>query len=73
MFRCLRLNKYLTKDNLGLKLQRRLNRKVGKKEYSKWVVVLSAEDVEKAGWKEGDDLKADVKDGDMILSKTDND
>ena len=40
-----------------MKLQRRFNRKVGGKEYSKWVVVLPNEKVQQVGWKEGIELE----------------
>ncbi len=40
-----------------LKLQKRLNRKVGDKEYSKWVVVLPTEEIDELGWFEGTELE----------------
>lgn len=56
-----------------MKLQKRFNRKVGDKEYSKWQVVLSPEDVEKLGWKEGTELQTKVKDSKLVLEpKSDN-
>jgi hypothetical protein len=36
-----------------MKLQKRLNRKVGDKEYSKWVVILQDNHVDNLGWNEG--------------------
>jgi hypothetical protein len=50
-----------------MKLQKRFNRKVGTKEYSKWVVNLPGEEVEKVGWQEGIELDIAVKDGKIIL------
>ncbi|AFU58180.1 hypothetical protein Ngar_c12400 [Candidatus Nitrososphaera gargensis Ga9.2] len=50
-----------------MKLQRRFNRKVGHREYSKWIVNLPPQDVERVGWEEGTDLEVIVKDGKLIL------
>ncbi len=44
-----------------VKLQRQFNRRVKKKEYSKWLLVIPPEVVDKLGWKEGDDLSAEVE------------
>jgi hypothetical protein len=43
-----------------VKLQRRFNRRVGDREYSKWVIVLPDIFVAKLGWKEGMELDADA-------------
>ncbi|MFY3739818.1 MAG: antitoxin component of MazEF toxin-antitoxin module [Candidatus Nitrosomirales archaeon] len=50
-----------------MKLQKRFNRKVAGKEYSKWVVNLPPEEVERLGWEEGVDLEATIKDDKLIL------
>ncbi|MGQ0605950.1 MAG: AbrB/MazE/SpoVT family DNA-binding domain-containing protein [Candidatus Nitrosotenuis sp.] len=50
-----------------MKLRKRLNRKVGNIEYSKWEINLPAEQIHEAGWKEGIDLEATVKDGKIVL------
>jgi AbrB family looped-hinge helix DNA binding protein len=50
-----------------MKLQKRFSRKVGNKEYSKWIVNLPPDDVESLGWKEGTELEIDIKDGKIIL------
>lgn len=39
-----------------MQLQKRLNRIIGDKEYSKWQVVIPPDTIEKLGWKEGQDL-----------------
>lgn len=41
-------------------MQKRLNRKIGDKEYSKWQVVIPPDTIEKLGWKEGEDLVEEV-------------
>ncbi|AIC15251.1 hypothetical protein NVIE_010250 [Nitrososphaera viennensis EN76] len=51
-----------------MQLQRRLNRVVGDKEYSKWQVVIPPETVEKLGWKEGQELDEQVQGHKLILS-----
>jgi hypothetical protein len=50
-----------------MKLQKRFNRKVGGKEYSKWVVNLPNEEIEKIGWKAGMELELDIRENRMIL------
>jgi hypothetical protein len=55
-----------------VKLQKRLNRKVNDKEYSKWIVTLSPEDIERLGWKEGAELEADVKNDELVIKRRKN-
>jgi AbrB family looped-hinge helix DNA binding protein len=50
-----------------MKLQKRFNRKVGDKEYAKWMVTIPPEEVERLGWKEGTDLEVGIKDGKLVL------
>jgi hypothetical protein len=52
---------------MNVKLQKRFNRRVGDKEYSKWVVVLPSDDVNRLGWKEGVELEANTKNGTLEL------
>jgi antitoxin component of MazEF toxin-antitoxin module len=54
-----------------VKLQKRFNRKVGNKEYSKWVVVLPNDKVQELGWKEGVELDIDNKKGAITLRPKD--
>ena len=54
-----------------MKLQKRFSRRVGKKEYSKWVVVLPNDKIEQAGWKEGVELDLDAKKGVITLRPKD--
>jgi len=39
------------------------------KPYFKYRINIPAEDLEKAGFKEGDDLEAEVKKGELVLKK----
>ena len=50
-----------------MKLQKQLSRKVGNKEYAKWVITLPPSKIEAVGWKEGQELEEVVKDGKIIL------
>lgn len=43
-----------------MKLQKRFNRRVGNKEYSKWIVILSDSLVAELDWKEGMQLEANT-------------
>ncbi len=53
---------------MNVKLQKRFNRRVGDKEYSKWVVVLPDNEVSQLGWKEGLDLEINrTKNGTLEL------
>lgn len=50
-----------------MKLQQRLNRKVGDKEYVKWYIDIPSDVINEAGWKEGSELDVVVKDGKVML------
>ncbi len=52
-----------------MKLQKQLSRKVEGKEYDKYVAVLPPESVKESGFKEGDELKAEAKKGEIKLTK----
>jgi len=51
------------------KLQKQISRKVGDKEYAKYVVVIPKEDVENAGFKEGEEIKIKAIYGKLVLTK----
>lgn len=50
-----------------MRLQKQLSRKVDKKEYPKYVVTIPPKQVQEAGWREGTELEAIVKDGKITL------
>lgn len=50
-----------------MKLQKQLSRKVGNTFYPKWLVVIPPEKVREAGWREGTELDAEVKENKIIL------
>lgn len=54
-----------------MKLQGKVSRVYKGKEYMKQWVVVPNTAVDKLGWKKGDDLKFEVKDGNLVISKAD--
>jgi formylmethanofuran dehydrogenase subunit D len=52
----------------NLKLQKQLSRKVGEKEYSKYVITISPKQIEKLGWREGQDLAGKIRQGKLIIT-----
>ena len=52
-----------------MKLQKQFSRKVGEKEYSKYVAVFPPDIVEKSGFKEGEELEAIADKGKIILKR----
>ncbi len=52
-----------------MKLQKRLSRKVGDKEYDKWIITIPPSKVKELGWKEGDNIDLKIEKAQAILSK----
>jgi len=52
-----------------MKLQKHFAKKIGDKTYHKYVVVIPPGDIEKAGFKEGEELVAESKKGEVRLRK----
>ena len=52
-----------------MKVQKQLSKKRGDKVYYKYVMVFPKEDVETAGFKEGDELESKSKKGEIKLVK----
>lgn len=50
-------------------LQEQVSRKVGNTSYSKFVLVVKSEIVKKLGWKAGQELKAEVKDHNLVVER----
>jgi len=50
-----------------VRLQKQLSKKIGDKEYPKYVIVLRPSLIEKLGWKSGEELKAEIKDNKVII------
>lgn len=54
-----------------MKLQKQLSRKVKDKEYAKYVLVIKPDIIAKLGWKDGEELRAEPKNGKLIIGKQD--
>ena len=52
-----------------MRLQKQVNRVVEDKEYSKYVIIVPPEDVQKLEWKEGEELSHEVKEQALIIRK----
>ena len=55
--------------NMLLRLQRKLNRKIGDEEYYKWYIPVSPDIVEQLKWKKGDDLHVKVSGKRLMIQK----
>jgi len=54
---------------LRVKLQKQLSRKVGNKEYPKWVITIPPKQIETLGWKEGEYLESEVNNERLLVRK----
>lgn len=52
-----------------MRLQKQLSRKVGTKEYPKWVVTIPPNEINNIGWGEGEELEVQIK-GDKLILKS---
>lgn len=52
-----------------MKLQKQLSRKYGDKDYAKYVLVIKPKYIEQLGWKEGQELEAEVKGDKLVIEK----
>ena len=52
-------------------LQKQLSRKYEGKEYAKYVIVVKPSIIEKLGWKNGEELDAEVKGDKLVIEKED--
>lgn len=50
-----------------MQLQKQLSRKVKEKEYPKYTIVISPKEIEKLGWKEGEELEPKIIDNELVL------
>jgi uncharacterized protein YeaO (DUF488 family) len=51
-----------------MKLQKVPSRKVSKKEYNKWLIIVPPKDVEELGWQDGQKLKTAVEKGNLVIA-----
>lgn len=52
-----------------MKIQKHISDKRGNKIYYKYVIVLPSKLIKKLGFKAGDELKADVKGGKLVIGR----
>jgi len=52
-----------------LKLQKKLNRKIGDEEYYKWYIPVSPDVIDKLKWKKGDSLHAKISGKRLVIEK----
>lgn len=52
-----------------MKLQKQLSRKIKDVEYAKWVLVIPPDIIEELKWKEGQELKAEIKENKLVVKK----
>ena len=52
-----------------MQIQKQMSRKIGNTEYAKYVTVIPPETIKNLGWKDGENLDAEIKDGKLILKK----
>jgi len=54
-----------------MKLQKQLSRKVGNKEYPKWVITIPPKQIETLRWTEGEFLESEINDQELVIQKED--
>lgn len=52
-----------------MRLQKQLSRKFEGKEYAKYVIVVPPKYIEELGWKDGEELEAEIKKDKLIIEK----
>lgn len=52
-----------------MRLQKQVNRKVDDKEYSKYVLVVPPEEVQKLQWGEGEELDHEIKEDALVIRR----
>jgi len=50
-----------------MKLQKRLSRKLGKKIYNKWIVIIPPKKIKELEWEEGEELETLIEYGKLTL------
>jgi len=53
-----------------VKLQKQISRRIGNKEYAKYVIVIPKKDIDRVGFKEGDSLNLKIANDKIILLKS---
>jgi len=54
-----------------MRLQKQLSRKVGNKEYPKWVITIPPKQIKTLGWTKGEFLESEINDQELVIQKED--
>lgn len=54
-----------------MRLQKQLSRKVGNKEYAKWIITIPPKQVQALGWNEGEFLESEVNSRELVIRRED--
>ena len=54
-----------------MKLQKQLSRKVGNKEYPKWVITIPPKQIRTLGWREGEFLESEINSQELVIRRED--
>jgi len=54
-----------------MRLQKQLSKKIGDKEYAKYVIVVPPKVIERLGWNDGEELEAEIKGTKLVIEKDD--
>jgi antitoxin component of MazEF toxin-antitoxin module len=54
-----------------MKLQKQLSRRVGNKEYPKWVITIPPRQIESLRWNEGEYIESEVNNRKLIIRRED--
>ncbi len=68
MFRYLNLNSAAGTVQLHMRLQKQSSRKVGDKEYSKYVIIVPPDRIDRLGWHEGEELTDQIQGNKLVIS-----
>lgn len=52
-----------------MRLQKQLSKKIGEKEYDKYVIVVPPKYIKKLKWKHGEELEAEVRGNKLIIER----
>jgi len=55
-----------------MQLQKQLSRKIGNTEYAKYVTVIPPQLIKDLGWKDGEDLEAEITNNRLIIKRKKN-
>lgn len=54
-----------------MRLQKQLSRRVGNKEYPKWIITIPPKQIRALEWKEGEFLESEISSQELVIRKED--